>query len=69
MGTGKIRVTRCLHDEVTPDAWSMLEAMEFADHGNLPVGGGTLDQTQVFMGALRWARQLDRLCKATHERS
>jgi hypothetical protein len=68
MGTGKVRVTQCLFDEVTPDVWEMLDAMNDADHGNLPVSGGTLDQTRAFTEALRYARNLNDVCKARYER-
>jgi hypothetical protein len=68
MGTGKVRVTQCLFDEVTPDVWELLEAMNDADHGNLPVHGGTLDQARVFMDALRYARELNDRCKVNYER-
>jgi hypothetical protein len=66
MGTGKMRVERCVYEEVTGDVWELIEAMGDADHGNLPVGGGTLDQAQVFVDGLRMARVLEARCKAVH---
>jgi hypothetical protein len=68
MGTGKVRVTQCLFEEITPDVWELLEAMNDADHGNLPVHGGTLDQTRVFTESLRYARELNDRCKVQYER-
>lgn len=59
-------MTGCILDQITPDAWRLVEAMEDADHGNLPLAGGTLDQTEVFAQGLRWARRLEDRCKAAH---
>lgn len=65
-GSGKMRVTGCVFDQVTEDVWDLMGAMADADHGNLPVSGGTLDQTRVFIDGLRLARRLEERCKAAH---
>jgi hypothetical protein len=65
-GTGKIRFESCLLKIITVDIWELLDAVEFADKGNLPISGGFLDQTESFMEGLKLVRRLNAKMKANN---
>lgn len=41
---------------ITPDAWDMIEAAEWADKGQFPLGGGWLLQTRSCIDGIRLVR-------------
>ncbi len=64
-GRGRVMLTQCPLDYVTPDVWELFDFANFADKGVMPVSGGSLDQTQIFLDAYafrcgektRWIKQ------------
>ncbi len=47
----------CCPREWAGDLSLPLELVDFAEKGNLPIEGGTLNQTQFFLDVLRFVRQ------------
>jgi len=53
-GTGRILVTTCPLDFAGDDVWDALEMTSYLEHGALPIPGGVLDQTHIFLEAARF---------------
>lgn len=51
---GRIEITDCPHKRVPRETDELIQLCEFARHGNLPVSGGTLDQTRWFLDAYQF---------------
>lgn len=48
---GKMRITRCPLEYVTPDVLDVIRCAELYEKGLPPVAGGSLDQTRWFVCA------------------
>ena len=51
---GTFRVTQCPIDFAGDDVWEAIEMAELLEHGVLPVPGGALDQSAIFLAAARF---------------
>jgi len=51
-----VRLIACPLSHITSDIWHAIDAADDADRGLLPVAGGTLAQTAVFVQAWRRVR-------------
>lgn len=52
--TGKLEITQCPLELITPDIWEVIEMAEFFEKGLPPVAGGVLDQAKIFIDACRF---------------
>jgi hypothetical protein len=50
-GTGRIRITSCPLEVITPDVWEAIRFAELYEKGLPPVAGGALDQAANFIEA------------------
>lgn len=55
-GQGLLLIDRCPKRWISPDIGRLLQLLDFADEGNLPLSGGILDQTQWLLDALSFYR-------------
>lgn len=63
-GRGEVEYKSCPQAEITPDIWRFFKLKGFAEKGAWPVAGGTLDQTQIFLDAVEYARSEEAAAKA-----
>ena len=56
---GRIEITECPLELITPDVWEAIEYAELYEKGLPPVAGGVLNQAKIFIEACRqiWAEQ------------
>ena len=58
-GVGYHSLTSCPRRMVPTETWEVIGAARDAEMGLLPVAGGTLDQCQSFIDAMRIVRAID----------
>jgi NADPH-dependent 7-cyano-7-deazaguanine reductase QueF-like protein len=57
--TGRIEITQCPLEIITPDIWEVIELAQLYEKGLPPVAGGALDQANIFVDACRmiWSEE------------
>jgi len=50
---GRIEITQCPLEVITPDVWEVMELAQLYEKGLPPVAGGALDQAKSFVEACR----------------
>ena len=50
---GRIEITQCPLEVITPDVWEVMELAQLYEKGLPPVAGGALDQASIFVQACR----------------
>lgn len=52
--TGKLEITQCPLEIITPDIWEIIHYAELYEKGLAPVAGGALDQAKIFTATCRF---------------